>query len=242
MISQQILQKIESLRTGWQTAPLLVSEAQAAEICGYLFKEEIETLDELETRWITDFIYYDCSDKSQEHHKVEPLRKHTEKLYQKPSGDILVALFRNIEALGASKEQKSENALLHLFEDVPSQLLILVTSQSPGKIISTLQSRMVMMDQWSAQWGINPHQEAIDAYVAGDIEPLFAMTLAPSKESKFTKDDALWVIRGLQEAIKYGKLSPRHAQRISETRVLLETTNTIAKYLIDQLLISLACE
>lgn len=238
MISQQILQKIEALRSGWQAAPLLVSEAQAAEICGYLFEEEIETLDELETRWITDFIYYDCSDKSQEHHKVEPLRKHAEKLYQKPSGDILIALFRNIDVLNIH----GGNSLLRLFEDVPSQLLILVTSQSPGKIISTLQSRMIMMDPGGVQWGTNPHQEAIDAYVAGDVEPLFAMTLAPSKESKFTKDDALWVIRGLQEAIKCGTLSPRHAQRISETRVLLETTNTIAKYLIDQLLISLACE
>lgn len=245
MISQQILQKIEALRSGWQAAPLLVSEAQAAEICGYLFEEEIETLDELETRWITDFIYYDCADRSHrwaEHYKVKVLKEHVEKLYQKPSGSILVALFRNIEALSASGEQKSENALLHLFEDVPSQLLILVTSQSPGKIISTLQSRMIMMDPGGVQWGTNPHQEAIDAYVAGDVEPLFAMTLAPSKESKFTKDDALWVIRGLQEAIKCGTLSPRHAQRISETRVLLETTNTIAKYLIDQLLISLACE
>jgi hypothetical protein len=30
-----------------------------------------------------------------------------------------------------------------------------------------------------------------------DVEPLFAMTLAPSKESKFTRDDALWVIQRL---------------------------------------------
>lgn len=245
MISQQILQKIDALRAGWQGAPLLVSEAGAAEICGYLFDEEIDTLDELEARWITDFIYYDCADRSHrwaEHYKVKVLKEHVEKLYQKPSGSILVALFRNIEALSASGEQKSENALLHLFEDVPSQLLILVTSQSPAKIISTLQSRMIMMDPGSTKWGENPHQYAIDAYVNGNVEPLFAMTLAPSKESKFGRDDALWVIRGLQEAIKCGTLSPRHARRISETRVLLETTNTIAKYLIDQLLISLACE
>lgn len=79
------------------------------------------------------------------------LKEHVEKLFQKPSGSILVALFRNIEALSASGEQKSENALLHLFEDVPPQLLILVTSQSPGKIISTLQSRMIMMDPGSAK-------------------------------------------------------------------------------------------
>lgn len=245
MISQQILQKIEALQIGWQSAPLLVSEAQAVEICGFLFEEEIETLDELETRWIMDFIYYDCADRSHkwvEHYKVKILKDHVLKLYQKPSGSILVALFRNIEALSASGEQKSENALLHLFEDVPSQLLILVTSQSPWKIISTLQSRMIMIDPGSAQWGENPHQSAIDAYIGWNVEPLFAMTLAPSKESKFNKNDALWIIRGLQVAIKCGTLSPRHARRISETQVLLETTNTIAKYLIDQLLISLACD
>jgi hypothetical protein len=238
MISQQIFDTIAVLKSGWQSAPLLVSEGQAAEICSVLFEQEIISLDDLENRWITDFIYYDCSDKSQEHHKVEPLRKHAEKLYQKPSGDILIALFRNIDVLNIH----GGNSLLRLFEDVPVQLLIIVTSKSPGKIISTLQSRMIMMDTGSTQWGTNPHQEAIDAYVSGDVEPLFAMTLAPSKESKFTRDDALWVVRGLQEAIECGTLSPRHAQRISETRVLLETTNTIAKYLIDQLLISLTCE
>ncbi len=245
MISQQILDKIETLKSWGQSAPLLISEGLATEICSLLFAEEINSLDEVENRWITDFMYYDCSDRSHrwsEHYKVKIVKEHVEKLYQKPAWNLLVALFRNIDALGASGEQKSENALLHLFEDVPEQLLILVTSNSPQKIISTLQSRMIIMDPGSIQWGVNPHQDAIDAYVSGDVEPLFALTLAPSKESKFGRDNALWVIRGLQEAIECGTLSTRHARRIQETRVLLETTNTIAKYLIDQLLISLSCE
>lgn len=90
--------------------------------------------------------------------------------------------------------------------------------------------------------GTNPHQDAVNAYVAGNPEPLFSLTLVSSKEAKFTREDALWVVQGLQDAIECGTLSPRHARQISDTRVLLETTNTIAKYLIDQLLISLACD
>jgi hypothetical protein len=46
----------------------------------------------------------------------------------------------------------------------------------------------------------------------------------------------------LQNAVLNGTLSTRHAKNIRETRLLLETTNTIAKYLIDKLLISLLCE
>lgn len=68
------------------------------------------------------------------------------------------------------------------------------------------------------------------------------MTLAPSKESKFTRDDALWIVQGLQDAVECGKLATKHAKNILTTRIQLETTNTIAKYLIDQLLISLVCE
>lgn len=68
------------------------------------------------------------------------------------------------------------------------------------------------------------------------------MTLAPSKESKFTRDDALWIIQGLQDAIECGKLPVKHAKSIITARLQLETTNTIAKYLVDQLLISITCD
>lgn len=83
------------------------------------------------------------------------------RLYQKPSGDILLALFRNIEIL----TDTSANALLRLFEDVPVQVLILVTSRSPQKVISTLQSRMLMLDSGILSRGENPHQEAIDSFL-----------------------------------------------------------------------------
>ncbi len=183
-------------------------------------------------------MYYDCGDKKNKHHGAEKVREQAEKLYQKPADTILVVLFRHIDIL----TETSANALLRLFEDVPAQLLIIVTSHAPQKIISTLQSRMIMLAPGVVSGGINPHQDAVNAYVAGNPEPLFGLTLVSSKEAKFTREDALWVIQGLQEAIECGTLSPRHARQISDTRVLLETTNTIAKYLIDQLLISLACD
>lgn len=75
------------------------------------------------------------------------IREQAEKLYQKPNGDILVALFRNIDIL----TEPAANALLRVFEDVPEQLLIIVTSLSPQKIIPTLQSRMIMMAPGSAK-------------------------------------------------------------------------------------------
>lgn len=105
MISQQIIEKIDVLRAGGQVAPLFITEGQACDIYNFIFGADIEELDELTTRGINDFIYYDCADRStrgSENFKVKILKEHTEKLYQKPSGDILVALFRNIEALRAS--------------------------------------------------------------------------------------------------------------------------------------------
>jgi len=238
MISQQIIEKIDILRSGGQIAPLFVTEGQVCEIYEHIFEEDIGDLDELANKGINDYVYYDCSDKKNKNHGAEKVREQAEKLYQKPAGDILVALFHHIDVL----TETSANALLRLFEDIPPQLLILVTSRAPQKIISTLQSRMIMLAPGIVSGGENPHKEAVDAFVAGNPEPLFGLTLVSSKEAKFTRDDALWVIQGLQDAIECGTLSPRHAHRISDTRVLLETTNTIAKYLIDQLLISLSCD
>lgn len=105
MISQQIIEKIDVLRTGGQIAPLFITEGQACEIYNFIFDADIEELDDLTARGVNDFIYYDCADRSSkgsENFRVKTLKEHNEKLYQKPSGDILVALFRNIEALRAS--------------------------------------------------------------------------------------------------------------------------------------------
>ncbi len=236
MLSQQILSAISDLKNGAQSSPMLVSEAQVCEICSEIFESDIQDIEELSDKWMMDFLYYDCGDKISGNHKADNVRMQAEKLYQKPSGDVLIALFRNIDRL----TDTSANSLLRLFEDVPAQVLILVTSPSPEKIIPTIQSRMLMMSTGIIQQGENPLDNEIQAYLNGHPEELFALTL--HKDRKFTRDDALWVVRGLQDAIWYGKLATRHASRLRETQMALETTNTIAKYLTDQLLISLACD
>lgn len=244
MISQQIVDNLDKIRSGMTWSPLLVTEYQACEIFSHIFHEEIATLDELVERALIDFWYYDCADRSKkwsEHYRVEFIKKHVEKLYQKTSSDISLALFRNIDALTASGENKSENALLHFFEDVPPWLAIIVTSTRPQIIIPTLQSRMIMLAPNAQHTHENPFREAVNNFLRGDHSALFSLTLGPSSETKFSREDALWIISGLQEAIMYGTLSPRHAQRIQKTRVLLESTPTNPKYLIDLLLFSFPC-
>jgi len=96
----------------------------------------------MEAKNISDFLWYDCADKTSKNHSVEMVRKFVEKLYKTAAGDIFVALFLNIDILTGN----SLNALLKIFEDVPQRLLILVTSQAPEKIIPTLQSRIIRID------------------------------------------------------------------------------------------------
>ena len=161
MLSNQITSIISALRGGDISAPLLLSEMHVCEVFDVLYGTETLALEELAERGINDFLYYDCSDKDAGNHKAEQVREHALKLYQKPSGDIFVAIFRNIEIL----TDTSANALLHLFEDVPPQVLILVTNRSPQKISSTLQSRMLILDSGALSRGENPHREAIDAFL-----------------------------------------------------------------------------
>ena len=238
MLSNQILTIIADLRLGRESAPLLLSEKHICEVWEYISWSELLSLDELVGRSITDLLFYDCSDKTAGNHKADNIRKQSEKLYEKPAGDLLVAIFRHINIL----TDTSANALLRVFEDVPSQVLILVTSTAPQKIISTLLSRMLVIDGSAHIRRDNPLQAQIDEFLRGKSESLFSLTLAPSRESGFDREDALWIVQGLQDAIECGKLSVRHAKKVGETRIFLETTNTIAKYLIDQLLISLSCE
>lgn len=53
-----------------------------------------------------------------------------------------MAVFLHIDIL----TEAASNALLRIFEDVPPHVLILVTSDAPGKILPTLQSRIVLLD------------------------------------------------------------------------------------------------
>ena len=101
---------------------------------------------------------------------------------------------------------------------------------------------MIQMASSVAIEGVNPLQSVIDAYLRGDPSEIFELTLASSKEGKFGNAEALHFVRGLQGAMKCGTLPTRHAHSIAQTLIQLETSNTPAKYLIDQLLISLACE
>lgn len=185
-----------------------------------------------------DFFYYDCADKKSENHKIENIRAFLQKLGKTPGNTIMLALIYRIEAL----TEKSANALLQIFENTPQKLCILVVSFSPQKIIPTLRSRMIFLNENSHhEIDVNPLQSVVDSYVSGNPEPIFQMTLASSKESPFPREDALWIVKGLQDAIEYGKLSPGFAKEVSQTRYLLETTNTLPRYLIDQLLISIQC-
>lgn len=234
MLSEKILSIIDTLKSGGQSAPILVSEETVCEIVTSLFGIEVQSIEEIGWKSIADFLWYDCADTKPKQNGVEKIRKFVEQLYQKPSGDIFVALFQNIDVL----TMNAHNALLKVFEDVPQRLLILVTSQTPEKIIPTLQSRIITIDTEGILRGENPFQNEINAFVAWRPEGLFGLTLG----KEFKKEQALWVVTWLQNAVLNGTLSPRNAQAIRETRFALETTNTIAKYLIDRLLISLLCE
>jgi len=138
-----------------------VSEETVCDIMHDIFSVEIVSLEEIEEKSIADFLWYDCSDRASKHHGIDKIRAFTEKLYQTPGGDISVALFLNIDAL----TMNAHNALLKVFEDVPQRLLILVTSQTPEKIIPTLQSRIVTLDTDGIQRGTNPYQDAVDSFV-----------------------------------------------------------------------------
>lgn len=131
-----------------------------------IFSLELTSLEEIGEKSIADFLCYDCADRTSKHHGVEKIREFSEKLYRTPAGDISVALFLNIDAL----TNNAHNALLKVFEDVPQRLLILVTSQTPEKIIPTLQSRIVTLDTDGIQRGVNPYQDSVDSFIAGRPE------------------------------------------------------------------------
>jgi DNA polymerase III gamma/tau subunit len=166
MNKERIAHTIETLKSGGQSAPLLVSEETVCTVIRDIFGIEETSIEDIKDKSLTDFLWYDCADKKSESHKVKFVREFVEKLYQKPVGEIFVVLFLNIEIL----TPESYNALLNIFEEVPQRLLILVTSQTPEKIIPTLQSRIISLDTEGIHRGENPFQETIDSFVLGRPE------------------------------------------------------------------------
>lgn len=85
MFSERISRIIETLKSGGQSAPLLVSEETVCSIISELYSVEINTLEDLAGRSMTDLIWHDCSDRSLGGHNVKIVRKFVEKLYQRPA-------------------------------------------------------------------------------------------------------------------------------------------------------------
>lgn len=130
-------------------------------MCNAIFGTELASLDDLAERTIADLLYYNTQDETDgvKNYSIKTLRDFVPKLHQKPSGDILVAIFRNFELFSTkSSLVTSANSLLKIFEDVPKNLLIIATSQSPQKIIPTLLSRMILIDGLTTVRGANPLQ------------------------------------------------------------------------------------
>ena len=178
MLSNQITTHIAQIQSGIPSAPLLLSEAHVCEILSLLFDQEIEDISTLSFGGLTDVYLYDCGDRDNELHKVGPLREFVQKLYQKPQGDILVAIFHHLDIL----REETSAVLLRLFEDVPKGLCILITSQSPQKLLPTIVSRIIVVDGETALKKENPLRDVVQEYLEGRPEKIFSLTLKSSKE------------------------------------------------------------
>lgn len=227
-------QTIETVRKQWQQAPLLVTEESACKCITYITGVQEVTLTDYLDRWITDCLIYNCTDKKRKKHSVEEIRKFIPFLYEKPAHDILLVIFHELHLLS----EPAQNALLKIFEDIPTNVLILITSTAPNRIITTLLSRIIILEQDRQ----NPEEDQIahliNSWIDGDVAPLIQFTF----EKDFRKEQALHIVQSLQNAILRGKISPSHSHLVSTTQKTLETTNTIPRYIIHSLLTSLLCE
>jgi hypothetical protein len=99
--------------------------------------------------------------KNEEHYKVQKYSKNmSEKLYQKPAGNILVVLFRHIDIL-VTENKNLKMPSSRLFEDVPSQLFILVTS----KCSTENHLHSPISHDYDRSWGVSMrHKSASGSY------------------------------------------------------------------------------
>lgn len=224
-----LLSKFES---GDSIPPLVLSDEAVVSTINRLKNTHFLDLYEMRKEYIDGVFFFENETGTI---KIERTREIIEQSSKKSGSRYDIFIIERIDTLTLA----AANSLLKLFEEVPANILILLTSDSGrDAMIETLASRVIFISSnihhTTLDAGI---REKIDAYFdAGDQAPFLSFLIG----AKLEKSEYLSILITLKDRILSGHIkNPDTIRKIESGIITLSSTNANARWVVDEVVLGM---
>lgn len=224
---------LEKFNSGHSIPPVVLSNEDVTIVVNTLKKTHFLDLHEMRKEYIDNVFFFENETGTI---KIERTREIIEQSSKKSTSGYDIFIIERIDTLTLA----AANSLLKLFEEVPSNILILLTSDtSRDSMIETLASRVIFISS-------NTHRVVLDASIrehivtyfdGGDPAP-FLSFLATVKRDAIEKQEYLGILIALKERVLSGNIkNPDTIQKIESGIITLSSTNANPRWVVDEVVL-----
>ncbi|MDD5376671.1 MAG: hypothetical protein PHH16_01000 [Candidatus Gracilibacteria bacterium] len=223
---------LEKFGSGHSIPPVVLSDEDTTIVINTLKKTHFIDLYEMRKQYVDGVFFFENETGTI---KIERTREIIEQSSKRSSSGYDIFIIERIDTLTLA----AANSLLKLFEEVPSNILILLTSDSGrDAMIETLASRVIFISSNIRHAVLDASiREKMDLYFnAGDTAP-FLQFLA---KEKLEKQEYLGILVALKERILSGDIKkPDTIRKIESGIITLSSTNANPRWVVDEVILNL---
>lgn len=228
-ILESLLQKFSE---GHSIPPLVLSDTDAVTVINRLKHANLFELRDLKTEY-TDGVFFFENETGAI--KIERTREIIELSSRRSSSGYDIFVIEGIDTLTLA----AGNSLLKLFEEVPSNILILLTTASGrDALLETLASRVIFVSSNTHNTLPDPDiLSKIDTYFdVGDQLPLLSFLAT----AKLEKTDYLGILMALKERVLSRDIkNPLTIEAIESGIITIASTNANARWVVDRVVLGM---
>ena len=223
---------LEKFELGHSIPPVVLSDTDVTIVINTLKKMQFLDLFEMRKNYIEGVFFFENETGVI---KIERTREIIEQSSRRSSSGYDIFIIERIDTLTLA----AANSLLKLFEEVPSNILLLLTSDSGREaMIETLASRVIFISSNVVHTTLDTNiLSQIDLYFdAGDSAPFLSLL---AKE-KLEKSVYLAILIALKDRVLSGDIrNPQTIERIERGIITLSSTNANPRWVVDEVVLGM---
>ncbi|MDD5197477.1 MAG: hypothetical protein PHN60_01315 [Candidatus Gracilibacteria bacterium] len=223
---------LEKFESGHSIPPVVLSNEDVTIVVNTLKKTHFIDLYEMRKEYVEGVFFFENETGII---KIDRTREIIEQSSKKSSFGYDIFIIEGIDTLTLA----AANSLLKLFEEVPSNILILLTSDGGREsMIETLASRVIFISS-------NIHHSILDAGIREKIDTYFdagdsAPFLSFLVKEKLEKAEYLGILIALKERVLSGDIrNPDTIRRIETGIITLSSTNANPRWVVDEVVLGM---
>ena len=232
MTNTPLFNLLEKFESGHSIPPMVLSNEDITWVINILKKTSFLDFYEVKKKYTEGLFFFEDESGTI---KIERTREIIEQSSKRSSSRYDIFIIERVESMTLA----AANSLLKLFEEVPSNILILLTSYTGrDSIIETLASRIIFISS-------NVHHTTLDINIrekmnlyfdTGDSAPFLSLL---AKE-KFEKPDYIDILIALKDRVHSGHIkNPGTIQKIEEGIITLSSTNANPRWVVDEIVLGI---